>query len=98
MPLLTTVATVDGTHAAKYEKIPLKIKYRSSLTVGFTQLHSHETEIRFVNELKGDAFLTDAVAHNGSGVALGDVNDDGWVDACFCNLQGPNKLYINKGN
>ena len=98
LPLLTTAATVDATHAGKHETIPLEITHRSSRTVGFTQLHSHETEIRFVNELKGDAFLTDAVAHNGSGVALGDVNDDGWVDAYFCNLQGPNKLYINKGN
>lgn len=55
------------------------------------------TGIRFTNQLTGDLRLTNAVAHNGAGVALGDVDSDGWVDLYFCNLEGPNRLYRNLG-
>jgi hypothetical protein len=41
--------------------------------------------------------LTNAVALNGAGVAVGDVDGDGWPDLYFCNLQGPNRLYRNLG-
>ncbi|HYW35190.1 MAG TPA: FG-GAP-like repeat-containing protein, partial [Balneolaceae bacterium] len=33
----------------------------------------------------------------GSGVAVGDVNGDGWPDIYFARLDGPNKLYENEG-
>ncbi len=55
------------------------------------------TGVRFTNELQGDLSLTNAVAHNGAGVAVGDVDADGWPDLYFCNLQGPNRLYRNLG-
>src|SRR5215468_6230685 len=55
---------------------------------GFTLLSARETGIAFTNELRGDLYLTNAVAHNGAGVALGDVDGDGWVDLYFCNPQG----------
>ncbi|HYV34060.1 MAG TPA: FG-GAP-like repeat-containing protein, partial [Gemmataceae bacterium] len=41
--------------------------------------------------------MTNAVAHNGSGVAIGDVDGDGWQDIYLCNLQGLNRLYRNLG-
>lgn len=66
--------------------------------VGFTQVSSKVTGIDFTLRLTGDLSLTHAVAHNGSGVALGDVDGDGWVDIYFSNLQGPNKLYRNLGD
>src|SRR5213078_3935216 len=34
----------------------------------------------------------------GSGVALGDVDGDGWCDIYFARLDGPNVLYRNLGN
>ncbi|MFN0066934.1 MAG: FG-GAP-like repeat-containing protein [Limisphaerales bacterium] len=34
---------------------------------------------------------------NGSGVAAGDVDGDGWCDLYFCGLDGPNALYRNLG-
>jgi hypothetical protein len=55
------------------------------------------TGVLFTNTLQGDAYLTNAVAHNGSGVAIGDVDGDGWQDIYLCNLQGPNRLYRNFG-
>ncbi|MEK7676900.1 MAG: VCBS repeat-containing protein [Verrucomicrobiota bacterium] len=35
---------------------------------------------------------------NGSGVAAGDVDGDGWCDLFFAGLDGPNVLYRNLGN
>ncbi len=64
---------------------------------GFTLMNPESTGVHFTNVLRGDAFLTNAVAHNGSGVALGDIDGDGWVDLYFCSLQGPNRLYRNRG-
>lgn len=64
---------------------------------GFTLLPAAVTGVTFTNSLTGDRALTNAVAHNGSGVALGDVDGDGWVDIYFCNLEGPNQLYRNRG-
>jgi hypothetical protein len=65
--------------------------------LGFTVMEAKAMGISFTNQLTGDAYLTNAVAHNGSGVAIGDVDSDGWADVYLCNLQGPNRLYRNLG-
>jgi hypothetical protein len=57
-----------------------------------------ETGIGFTNILQGDAYATNAVAHNGAGVAIGDIDGDGWQDIYLCSLQGRNRLYRNLGN
>lgn len=65
---------------------------------GFTLLDGRPDGITFTNRLEGDAFATNAVAHNGSGVAIGDVDGDGRPDVYLCALQGPNQLYRNLGD
>ena len=65
---------------------------------GFTLMNPKATGVGFTNVLQGDAFLTNAVAHSGAGVAIGDVDGDGWQDIYLCSLQGPNRLYRNLGN
>ncbi len=70
----------------------------SSGKVGFTLMDPTTTGVGFTNVLQGDSYLTNAVAHNGSGVAIGDVDGDGWADIYLCSLQGPNRLYRNLGN
>lgn len=65
---------------------------------GFTLVSPGVTGIWFTNVLAGDAYLTNAVAHNGSGLALGDVDADGWTDIYLCGLQSPNRLYRNLGH
>jgi hypothetical protein len=74
------------------------VKVPEGKDVGFDRLPSPETGITFTNRLAGDAFLARLALHNGSGVAAGDVNDDGLCDLYFCALQGPNRLYLNQGD
>lgn len=65
---------------------------------GFKRVPTSVSGIQFTNLLEGDLFLTNAVLHNGSGVAVGDVTGDGWPEIYFCALQGPNRLYRNLQN
>ena len=65
---------------------------------GFTPMDPKVTGVWFTNELRGELRLTNAVALNGAGVAIGDVDGDGRPDVYLCNLEGPNRLYRNLGN
>jgi enediyne biosynthesis protein E4 len=68
----------------------------------FRQLSEKETGIRFINRVKQtEAFniLTYPYLFNGAGVAVGDINNDGWQDLFFSgNHKATNRLYLNKGN
>jgi hypothetical protein len=67
----------------------------------FTLLPSSVTHIDFKNQLKESAqnnIIEYLYFNNGAGVAAGDINNDGLVDLYFTSNQGPNKLYLNKGN
>src|SRR6266536_3694662 len=65
---------------------------------GFTLMKPEAICVWFTKRLQGDAYLTNAVAHNGAGVAIGDVDGDGWPDIYLCHLQGANRLYRNLGD
>ena len=67
----------------------------------FTKLSTEETGITFANritEMDTMNILNFEYINNGGGVALGDFNNDGFVDAYFTGNQVANKLYLNKGN
>src|SRR3989454_9978500 len=76
----------------------LAVRPSSGGKPGFTLMNPQATGVWFTNVLQGDAYLTNAVAHSGSGVAIGDVDGDGWAAIYLCSLQGPNRLYRNLGN
>ncbi|MSU35747.1 MAG: hypothetical protein EXS36_11700 [Pedosphaera sp.] len=65
---------------------------------GFTLVRSGESGIVFTNLLSMASTATNRIWANGSGVALGDVDGDGFVDIYFCRLEGDNVLYRNLGN
>jgi hypothetical protein len=79
--------------------------YRSAALVlspsgksGFSKLPAELTGITFTNLLAQERSLTNQMYLNGSGVAAGDIDGDGWCDLYFCGLDGPNVLYRNLGN
>ncbi len=65
---------------------------------GFKQLSPVQTGIRFENSLTEDQIIANDILLNGSGVAVGDIDGDGWCDLYFCGLNGNNVLYRNRGN
>jgi hypothetical protein len=64
---------------------------------GFTRLPPEQTGITFSNRLSDANVAENRILENGSGVALGDVDGDGWCDVYLCGLEGPNVLYRNLG-
>ena len=83
-------ATPDGHRSAT---LPVPTAGRT----GFELLPPESTGVRFTNVLAESRSLTNHILLNGSGVAAGDVDSDGWCDLYFCGLDGSNALYRNLG-
>lgn len=64
---------------------------------GFTLLPPDETGVLFTNRLSPAAAAENQIRLNGSGVALGDVDGDGWCDLWVCALEGRGALFRNLG-
>src|SRR5262245_23596647 len=64
---------------------------------GFALLTASETGVHFTNVLSQSRSLLNLTLLNGSGVALGDFDGDGWCDIYLCDLGGNNVLYRNLG-
>ncbi len=67
----------------------------------FVKLDSSQTGINFRNQVQESAdfnVLTYRNFYNGGGVAIGDLNQDGWSDVYFTANTGPNQLFLNRGD
>src|SRR5688500_15741492 len=67
----------------------------------FTLISVEESKLNFRNELtetQHNNIMTYEYSYNGGGVAVGDVNGDGFADVYFSGNTVPNKLFINKGD
>ncbi len=65
---------------------------------GFTGMAPARTGVSFTNPMPADRSLTNHILLNGSGVALGDVNGDGWCDVFLAGSAGGSELYLNLGD
>jgi hypothetical protein len=81
--------------------IGCKNKNTTGDALHFTQMTADETNISFNNQItESDSInvFTNEYMYNGSGVGIGDFNNDGLPDVFFCGSMVSSKLYINKGN
>lgn len=65
---------------------------------GFTRLGPEITGVTFTNEVAETVVALNRIVENGAGVALGDVDGDGWCDLYLAGLSSRNRLYRNLGN
>lgn len=66
----------------------------------FEALSPEATGIQFTNQVIDDKefnIFNYRNFYNGGGVAIGDINNDGWADVFLVSNMGDNKLYLNKG-
>ncbi|MDX1953103.1 MAG: VCBS repeat-containing protein [Verrucomicrobiota bacterium] len=65
---------------------------------GFTLQNNSGMGIAFTNRIAAEKIQKRQNLMNGSGLAAGDYDGDGWCDLFFCNKEGPSALYRNLGN
>lgn len=75
-----------------------ELRVRGSGDPGFTEVSARRTGVDFANRLDLEQALDNEHLLVGSGVALGDVDGDDLTDIYLTRLQGPNALYLNRGN
>ncbi|MDX1953101.1 MAG: VCBS repeat-containing protein [Verrucomicrobiota bacterium] len=63
---------------------------------GFTLVTN--SGVLFTNVLNLDHSITNSPINNGSGLAFGDVDGDGWCDLYLCGIDSENKLFRNLGD
>ena len=80
---------------SKLESHPLS--FETNERVGFVLKTGAETGLDFVNRLTELDAARNRVLLNGSGVALGDYDNDGKMDIYVCGLNSDNALYRNLG-
>jgi len=80
---------------------PSRDLYPKELIGGFNLLPSEETGIDFNNSIEESKYFNHyffGQIYLGSGVAIGDLNNDGLSDIFFGGNQVNDKLYLNKGD
>lgn len=67
----------------------------------FESINPQHSGLDFINEVKQDSsfnIIKYLYFYNGGGVAIGDINNDGFEDILLSSNQGYDQLYLNLGN
>ena len=90
--------TKEASHSNKgVDKVETTIEEASRFEI----VSAERSNIRFNNILKESEYMNGLFYeyfYNGSGVAVGDFNNDGWQDIYFVSTISKNKLYLNNKN
>jgi hypothetical protein len=93
--------SAQGASESAWQSVPggrsLELSVPAAGHTGFTLLSAAQTGLAFTNTLEEWQGASNRVLFNGSGVAAGDYDNDGWPDLFFCGLNTPNQLYRNLG-
>lgn len=96
--LLCTVI-IGGFTSCESEPTAMQSTKKSKMK--FTSLDPSDTGVDFVNKVAESAFRNSMFFDyflNGSGVAVGDINNDGLADIFFAGNDAENRLYLNKSD
>ena len=100
LAIVLTGCTID--HTLKWQQGEgyrfARLSYEQGGASRFSLLDSSDTGIVFQNQLQSDQLVENHVLSSGSGVAIGDIDNDGLNDIYFSRLDGKNSLYKNLGN
>ncbi|MBE7503445.1 MAG: VCBS repeat-containing protein [Verrucomicrobiales bacterium] len=93
--LCALAVSLVGAQSPGYHAAPLPVP--AAGVAGFTRLPASATGLAFTNTLSPAHAAENQIRLNGSGVALGDVDGDGWCDVFVCALEQRGALFRNLG-
>ncbi len=98
LQVMVALSQINTPPAAPDQSSIQGLKVPPTGQAGFTSLSPESLGILLTNALQDSRSFTNQIYLNGSGVAVGDVDGDGWCDLYFCGLDRGNALYRNLGN
>ena len=82
---------MSGLSAEEFQVEVTSLKAAGDQGPGFTLMNALETQVSFRNDLDPRKGAANRVLFNGSGVAVGDWDNDGLPDLFFCGISLPMK-------
>ncbi|MDZ7694923.1 MAG: hypothetical protein U5K69_28035 [Balneolaceae bacterium] len=79
---------LEWNHQQEYSWAELSDGYFENGEIGFSQVPSSETSITFANSITEQELSDNRHYLNGSGVAAGDIDGDGFSGSLFCRIEG----------